>query len=58
VLHAQLVDYLLFVPNCVVQGFTVGVAMIIAIGQYDNAFGLVFKVTVAGAAAAFLYFRR
>ena len=39
----KLVDYLLFVPNSVVHGFTVGVAIIIGFGQYDNAMGLAFK---------------
>ena len=41
----KLIDYFLFVPNSVVQGFTAGVAMIIVIGQYDNALGLTFKHT-------------
>jgi SulP family sulfate permease len=39
----KLVDYLLFVPNSVVHGFTVGVAIIIGFGQYDNAMGMSFK---------------
>jgi len=41
----KLVDYLLFVPNSVVHGFTAGVAIIIGFGQYDNAMGLAIKHT-------------
>ena len=41
----KLVDYLMFIPNSVVHGFTVGVAFIIGFGQYDNALGLTFKHT-------------
>jgi len=33
--------YILFIPKSVVHGFTLGVAFIIALGQIDNALGLV-----------------
>lgn len=32
--------YIIFIPRSVVHGFTLGVAMIIALGQLDNIFGL------------------
>eukprot|EP01038_Epipyxis_sp_PR26KG_P015538 gene15538-20979_t len=36
----DLVDYLLFIPSSVIQGFTLGVAIIIGLGQLDFSIGL------------------
>jgi SulP family sulfate permease len=39
----KLIDYILFVPNSVMHGFTFGVAVLIGFGQIDSALGLSFK---------------
>ena len=41
--YFRLIDYILFVPNSVMHGFTFGVAFLIGFGQLDAALGLSFK---------------
>lgn len=44
----RLIDYFLFIPNSVVHGFTLGVAITILCGQFDSAIGLSVKHHLSG----------
>eukprot|EP01041_Mallomonas_annulata_P007683 gene7683-15730_t len=41
----RVVDYFMFIPTSVVHGFTLGVAIIIGLGQVDSALGMLYKHT-------------